>query len=75
MRTILIVGGGYAGFSTAWKLRKKLRPGEARVIVVDPRPFMTYQPFLPEVTDRPGDWGVRSLTKRGTRAAADARRS
>ncbi|WP_426502553.1 NAD(P)/FAD-dependent oxidoreductase [Dactylosporangium sp. McL0621] len=49
MRTILIVGGGYAGFYTAWKLERKLRRGEARVIVVDPRPFMTYQPFLPEV--------------------------
>ncbi|GAB3849540.1 NAD(P)/FAD-dependent oxidoreductase [Dactylosporangium cerinum] len=49
VRTILIVGGGYAGFYTAWKLEKKLRRGEARVIVVDPRPYMTYQPFLPEV--------------------------
>ena len=49
MRTILIVGGGYAGFYTAWRLEKKLRRGEARVVVVDPRPYMTYQPFLPEV--------------------------
>ncbi|GAA2332078.1 NAD(P)/FAD-dependent oxidoreductase [Streptomyces kunmingensis] len=49
MREILIVGGGYAGFYTAWGLEKKLRRGEARVTVVDPRPYMTYQPFLPEV--------------------------
>ncbi|MEE4546612.1 NAD(P)/FAD-dependent oxidoreductase [Streptomyces sp. V4-01] len=49
MREILIVGGGYAGFYTAWRLEKKLRHGEARVTVVDPRPYMTYQPFLPEV--------------------------
>jgi NADH dehydrogenase len=49
VRTILGVGGGYAGFYTAWKLEKKLRRDEARVIVVDPRPYMTYQPFLPEV--------------------------
>ncbi|WP_419993849.1 NAD(P)/FAD-dependent oxidoreductase [Streptomyces boninensis] len=49
MREILIVGGGYAGFYTAWRLEKKLREGEARVTVVDPRPYMTYQPFLPEV--------------------------
>jgi NADH dehydrogenase len=49
VRTILIIGGGYAGFYTAWKLEKKLRQGEARVSVVDPRPYMTYQPFLPEV--------------------------
>jgi NADH dehydrogenase len=46
---ILIVGGGYAGFYTAWKLEKWLRRGEAEVTVVDPRPYMTYQPFLPEV--------------------------
>jgi len=46
---ILIVGGGYAGFYTAWKLEKWLRAGEAEVTIVDPRPYMTYQPFLPEV--------------------------
>ncbi len=49
MRKILIVGAGYAGFYTAWKLEKKLRRGEAQVTVIDPRPYMTYQPFLPEV--------------------------
>ncbi|MBP2324962.1 NADH dehydrogenase [Kibdelosporangium banguiense] len=49
VQTILVVGGGYAGFYTAWKLEKKLRRNEARVVVVDPRPYMTYQPFLPEV--------------------------
>jgi NADH dehydrogenase len=49
VRTILVVGGGYAGFYTAWKLEKKLRRGEAQLIVADPRPYMTYQPFLPEV--------------------------
>lgn len=48
-RRILVVGGGYAGFYTAWRLEKKLRRGEAEVILVDPRPYMTYQPFLPEV--------------------------
>jgi NADH dehydrogenase len=49
VRRILVVGGGYAGFYTAWRLEKKLRRGEAEVVVVDPRPYMTYQPFLPEV--------------------------
>jgi NADH:ubiquinone reductase (H+-translocating) len=49
MRKILIVGGGYAGFYTAWKLENKLRDGEAQVTIIDPRPYMTYQPFLPEV--------------------------
>jgi NADH dehydrogenase len=46
---ILIVGGGYAGFYTALKLEKWLRKGEAEVTIVDPLPYMTYQPFLPEV--------------------------
>lgn len=49
MPKILIVGGGYAGFYTAWKLEKWLRKGEAEVTLVDPLPYMTYQPFLPEV--------------------------
>lgn len=46
---ILIVGGGYAGFYTAWKLEKWLKKDEAKVTLVDPLPYMTYQPFLPEV--------------------------
>jgi NADH dehydrogenase len=49
VRKILIVGGGYAGFYTAWKLEKRLRRGEAQVTMVDPLPYLTYQPFLPEV--------------------------
>ena len=49
MRRIVIVGGGYAGFYTAWKLEKKLEPREAELVIIDPRPYMTYQPFLPEV--------------------------
>lgn len=49
MPKILIVGGGYAGFYTAWKLEKFLGRNEASVTMVDPRPYMTYQPFLPEV--------------------------
>lgn len=50
MRRILIVGGGYAGFYTAWKLERRLRADEAQVTIVEPRSHMTYQPFLPEVT-------------------------
>ena len=49
MRKILIVGGGYAGFYTAKKLEKWLGRREAEVTMVDPLPYMTYQPFLPEV--------------------------
>lgn len=46
---ILIVGGGYLGFVTAQNLLKNLGRGEATVTVVDPNPYMTYAPFLPEV--------------------------
>lgn len=49
MRKILIVGGGYAGFYTAKKLEKWLGKREAHVTMVDPLPYMTYQPFLPEI--------------------------
>src|SRR3954469_3734160 len=45
---ILIVGGGYVGLYTALRLQKQLRRGAAEVIVVDPQPHMTSQPFLPE---------------------------
>jgi NADH dehydrogenase len=45
---ILVVGGGYVGMYTSLRLLKKLRADEAIVTVVDPRSYMTYQPFLPE---------------------------
>jgi NADH dehydrogenase len=49
MPKILIVGGGYAGFYAALKLEQFLGKNEAEVTLVDPLPYMTYQPFLPEV--------------------------
>jgi NADH dehydrogenase len=45
---ILVVGGGYVGLYTALRLTAKLQRDEAVVTVVDPRSYMTYQPFLPE---------------------------
>jgi NADH dehydrogenase FAD-containing subunit len=33
---------------TALRLERLLRPGEATVMVVDPRSYMTYQPLLAE---------------------------
>ena len=44
---ILVVGGGYVGMYTALGLQRKLRR-RVRITVVDPRSYMTYQPFLPE---------------------------
>ncbi|MER6053180.1 NAD(P)/FAD-dependent oxidoreductase [Streptomyces sp. NPDC001793] len=49
---ILVVGGGYVGMYTALRLqrtlRQELRQGTVEIVVVDPEPYMTYQPFLPE---------------------------
>jgi len=45
---ILVAGGGYIGLYTATTLRKHLGRQDAEIAVVDPRPYMTYQPFLPE---------------------------
>ncbi len=45
---VLVLGGGYVGLYTALQLKKRLRRGVARITVVDPRSYMTYQPFLPE---------------------------
>jgi NADH dehydrogenase len=33
---------------TALRLQRKLKPAEADIVVVEPQPYMTYQPFLPE---------------------------
>ncbi|RJF42563.1 NAD(P)/FAD-dependent oxidoreductase [Actinomyces sp. 2119] len=46
---VVIAGGGYVGFCTARALRARLGTDQVEVAVVDPRPYMTYQPFLPEV--------------------------
>ncbi|WP_107082262.1 NAD(P)/FAD-dependent oxidoreductase [Streptomyces caatingaensis] len=45
---ILVIGGGYVGMYAALHLQRRLRKGEAEVLVVSPDPYMTYQPFLPE---------------------------
>jgi NADH dehydrogenase len=45
---ILIVGGGYVGMYTALRLQKRLKWSSFRITVIDPRSYMTYQPFLPE---------------------------
>ncbi|CAM5790412.1 NAD(P)/FAD-dependent oxidoreductase [Cellulomonas persica] len=45
---VLILGGGTVGLYSARRLRKRLGRREAAIVVVDPRPYMTYAPFLPE---------------------------
>ena len=46
---IVVLGGGTVGVYAAKRLRKRLGRREAAIVVVDPRPYMTYAPFLPEV--------------------------
>ena len=48
MPHVLILGGGAVGMTTADHLRRALG-SEVAITVVDPRPYLTYQPFLPEV--------------------------
>lgn len=45
---VVVLGGGTVGLYTARRLRKRLGGREAAIVVVDPRPYMTYAPFLPE---------------------------
>jgi NADH:ubiquinone reductase (H+-translocating) len=51
---IVILGGGYVGLYTALRLehrlRRELRAGEVGITVIEPRSYMTYQPFLPEAS-------------------------
>ncbi|WP_432543805.1 NAD(P)/FAD-dependent oxidoreductase [Kineococcus sp. SYSU DK002] len=46
---VLVVGGGFVGLHATLRLLRRSRPGELHVTLVDPRGYMTYHPFLPEV--------------------------
>ena len=46
---LLIVGGGYLGFNLARHLQTRIQQSGGVVTIVDPNPYMTYLPFLPEV--------------------------
>ncbi|WP_083563209.1 NAD(P)/FAD-dependent oxidoreductase [Boudabousia liubingyangii] len=45
---VIVAGGGYIGLIAAQNLRRRFRPEDVQITVIDPRPYMTYQPFLPE---------------------------
>jgi len=45
---ILVIGGGSVGLYAARRLRKRLGTHQAQITVVDPNPYLTYAPFLPE---------------------------
>jgi NADH dehydrogenase len=46
---ILILGGGFAGITTAKRLERRLRPDEAVVTLVSRENFSLFTPMLPEV--------------------------
>jgi NADH dehydrogenase len=45
---VIVVGAGHVGLYAALRLSRKLTARRAEVVVIDPQPHMTYQPFLPE---------------------------
>jgi NADH dehydrogenase len=46
---VLILGAGFAGFTLARRLRREAAAHRLRLTVVDPQPYLTYKPLLPEV--------------------------
>jgi NADH dehydrogenase FAD-containing subunit len=46
---VLIVGAGFVGFHCARELKRRLRPGEARVTLASLTDDMLYSPLLPHV--------------------------
>jgi NADH:ubiquinone reductase (H+-translocating) len=67
------------GLYAALRLSKRLRSNEAEILVVDPQPHMTYQPFLPEaaagnISPRHAVVPLRRELKRCTVLAAEVTR-
>ncbi len=50
MKRIVILGGGFAAIATAQRLEKKLRPGEAELVLISRENFSLFTPMLPEVS-------------------------
>jgi NADH dehydrogenase len=46
---ILVVGSGFAGFTCARELERRLRPEDAELVLVSPTGYLLYSPLLPEV--------------------------
>lgn len=59
MKSIVILGGGEAGFTIAKGLESKLKADEATITLVDKRSHNVYQPFLAEVAS--GAIGARHI--------------
>ena len=48
-RRVLIVGAGFACFTCARELEKRLGPDDAELVLVSPTDYLLYSPLLPEV--------------------------
>jgi NADH:ubiquinone reductase (H+-translocating) len=56
---IVIVGGGFAGIAVARRLERRLRPGEAEIVLLSRENYTLFTPMLPEVTS--GELEVRHV--------------
>ncbi|HET9097132.1 MAG TPA: NAD(P)/FAD-dependent oxidoreductase [Candidatus Baltobacteraceae bacterium] len=50
MKRIVILGGGFAAIATAQRLEKRLRAGEAQLVLISRENFSLFTPMLPEVS-------------------------
>lgn len=50
MKRIVILGGGFAAIATAQRLERRLRPGEAEIVLISRENFSLFTPMLPEVS-------------------------
>ncbi len=48
-RRVLIIGAGFAGFTCARELERRLGPDDAELVLVSPTDYLLYSPLLPEV--------------------------
>ncbi|HYL28028.1 MAG TPA: NAD(P)/FAD-dependent oxidoreductase [Candidatus Nitrosotalea sp.] len=59
MPVIVIVGGGFAGIAVARRLERRLRRGEAEIVLLSRENYSLFTPMLPEVTS--GELEVRHV--------------
>jgi NADH dehydrogenase len=50
VKRIVILGGGFAAIATAQRLERRLRPGEAELVLISRENFSLFTPMLPEVS-------------------------
>ncbi len=59
MPVIVVVGGGFAGVAVARRLERRLRAGEAEIVLLSRDNYTLFTPMLPEVTS--GELEVRHV--------------